>query len=198
MIPTLAVLSQALRTALFAGGVVLAAVAALDWAVRTRRITPFGGVSRFVRSRVDPRLAGIERLVLRSGGHGSTTPWWGLLAYVVLALLILALVDLVVGLVADATVAASAGPAGLLWLAVHWTFGFLILALLVRVISSWIPALARSRWARWSHPATEWMLRPLRQLLPAVGPLDVSPIVAYFGLTFVRYLVETVLRRVIQ
>lgn len=193
MLLTLAVLSQALRTALFAGGIAAVAVAALDWAVRTRRITPFTGISRFMRSRVDPRLTGIERLVLRAGGHQSATPWWAVLAYVVIALLVLAFVDLATGLVFDATRAMAGGLAGLLWLVVHWGFGFLILALLVRVIASWIPRLAVSRWASWSYRATEWMLRPLRRVLPALGPVDISPIVAYFGLTFARYLVETVL-----
>lgn len=193
MLYALAVLSQLLRTALLAGGVVLAAVAAVDWSVRTRRISPFNGVSRFMRARVDPRLAGIERLVLRGGGRPAATPWWGLFAYLLLALALLALVDVAIGAAADAERARAAGLPGLLWLAVHWSFGFLIVALLVRVVSSWIPPLARSRLGWWSHRATEWMLRPLRRVLPVLGPIDISPVVAYFGLTFTRYLVETVL-----
>jgi YggT family protein len=193
MLSTLAALSQGLRTVLLAGGIVCVALAAVDWAVRVRRINPFNPAARFLRARIDPRLAGVERLVLRAGGHPSTTPWWAVVGYVVVALLLLALADLALSVVGDIQTALLGGLPGIVWLLVHWTFGFLILALIVRVLSTWIPPLAASRWARWSYGATDWMLRPLQRVLPALGPVDISPIVAYFGLTFVRWLVESVL-----
>jgi YggT family protein len=183
-----------LRTALLAGAVVAAAVAAADWAVRTRRISPFNGIARFMRGRVEPRLAGVERQVLRAGGRPSATPWWALLAYVVLALLLLAVFDLLVSLIADLAGALAAGPAGILLLLVHWTFGFLSIALIVRVLSTWFPRLAVSRWTSWSYGATEWLLRPLRAVLPPFGPLDISPIVAYFALWVIQMVVESLVR----
>jgi YggT family protein len=192
-IDTLAALTAALRIALLIGGGVLVAIAALDWGVRTRRINPFSGVARFMRGRVEPRLAGIERQVMRAGGHQSTTPWWALVAYVVCGALLLAGADLLTSLVRDALVAASMGGAGLLLLAVRWFFGFLQFALLVRVIASWFPSLARRRWVSWSTGATEWMLRPLRRLVPAMGVIDITPIVAYFALWLVEKLVTSVL-----
>lgn len=191
----LSALTLILRSALLAGALVLAGVAAVDWAVRTRRINPFNGVARFMRARVDPRLAGIERQVTRVGAHPAATPWWALLAYIVFALLLIAGVDMLAGLVRDAAMASSAGPAGILRLVVGWAFGFLRFALLVRVLSSWIPRLAGSPWVRWSFGATEWMLRPLRRVIPTLGPVDLSPLVAYFGLQVVQWLVETVLLR---
>jgi uncharacterized protein YggT (Ycf19 family) len=147
-----------------------------------------------MRGRVEPRLAGVERQVVRAGGRPSTTPWWALLAYVVIALLLLAAVDLIVSLVADLVVAMTAGPVGLLLLLIHWTFGFLSVALMVRVLSSWFPRLATSRWTSWSYGATEWMLRPLRALLPPFGPVDISPIVAYFALWVLQMIIESGLR----
>ena len=191
----LSALTLILRSALLAGGLVLAGVAAVDWAVRTRRINPFNGVARFMRARVEPRLAGIERQVTRVGAHPAATPWWALLAYIVFALLLIAGVDMLAGLVRDAAMASSAGPAGILRLVVGWAFGFLRFALLVRVLSSWIPRLAGSPWVRWSFGATEWMLRPLRRVIPTLGPVDLSPLVAYFGLQVVQWLVESVLLR---
>ena len=191
----LSALTLILRSALLAGALVLAGVAAVDWAVRTRRINPFNGVARFMRARVEPRLAGIERQVTRVGAHPAATPWWALLAYIVFALLLIAGVDMLAGLVRDAAMASSAGPAGILRLVVGWAFGFLRFALLVRVLSSWIPRLAGSPWVRWSFGATEWMLRPLRRVIPTLGPVDLSPLVAYFGLQVVQWLVESVLLR---
>ena len=184
----LAQFSGLLRTALLAGGVALALVASADWAVRTRRLNPFGGVARFLRTNVDPRLAGVERQVLRAGGHPSQTPWWALVGYVVVAALILAAFDMLLGLLAQAYQATSLGGMGMLMLIVRWTFGFLRFAVLVRVIGSWFPRAAASRWLRWSFGATEWLLRPLRGRIPSIGVIDITPIVAYFGLQVVEWL----------
>jgi YggT family protein len=186
----LATVSTVLRSAFLAGAVVLAAVAAADWAARTRRLNPFGAMSRFLRARVDPRLVGVERQVLRAGGRPSTTPWWALLVYILVALLVIAAVDMIGALLLQVELAARLGGVGILRLVVHWTFGFLQLALLVRVIASWLPRLAASRWVRWSYGATEWMLRPLRRLVPTLGVMDITPIVAYFALWLVQSLVE--------
>ena len=189
----LALVSDALRPLLLAGGIALAGVAAVDWAVRTRRINPFSGVARFMRARVDPRLTGVERQVARVGGHPASTPWWALVVYVVVAALLLAALDMIASLIREAIVASSMGSAGLLFLVVRWIFAFLRLALLVRIIASWFPRFAMSRWVAWSVGATEWMLRPLRRIVPTLGVMDITPIVAYFALQIVQWLVETVL-----
>jgi YggT family protein len=189
----IATLITILRTVFLVGGVVLAAVAVADWAVRTRRLNPFGSVARFLRARVDPSLAGVERRVLRAGGRPTATPLWALMLYVIGAMLVLAALDMIGRLVRDAAFATSVGAGGLLLLVVRWTFGFLTFALLVRVITSWIPTLGASRWIRWSYGATEWMLRPLRALIPSLGVIDITPIVAYFALQLLQYLVETIL-----
>lgn len=196
MIPALTViaaLSAFLRSALLAGGIVIAAIATADWAVRTRRLSPFSGVARLMRGSIEPRLMGIERQVVRAGGHPSATPWWALVAYVVLASLLLAGLDMLVGLVRDVLVASSGGGAGLVALLIHWTFSFLRLALLVRVLGSWFPRAAGSRWFRWSYGATEWMLRPLRRVIPSIGMMDITPIAAYFLLQIAEGLVSRLL-----
>jgi YggT family protein len=182
-----------LRLAFLAGGVVLATVAAADWAVRTRRLNPFGSVARFLRARVDPRLTGIERQVLRAGGRPTATPLWALMAYVIVAMLVLAGLEMLASLLTQAMIATTGGAGVLLLLVVRWTFGFFTFALLVRVISSWVPSLGASRWLRWSYGATEWMLRPLRGLIPSVGVIDITPIVAYIALIVLRWAVESIL-----
>ena len=192
LLGAVATISAFLRIAFLAGGVVLATVAAADWAVRTRRLNPFGSVARFLRARVDPQLTGIERQVLRAGGRPTATPLWALMAYVIAAMLVLAGLDVLSRLLIEAAAATTSGGEMLL-VAVKWTFGFLTFALLVRVISSWVPSLGASRWLRWSYGATEWMLRPLRGLIPSLGVIDITPIVAYFALQLLQYLVETIL-----
>ena len=192
-IATLTLVSSTLRTLVLAGGLVFAGVALGDWAVRTRRISPFSGVARFMRMRVEPRIAGIERQVARAGGHHSSTPWWALVVYIVAALLLLAAFDLLISLLDEVMVASSLGAGGVLLLLVRWTFAFLRFALLVRIIASWLPGLSGRRWISWSFGATEWMLRPLRRVIPSIGVIDITPIVAYFALRVAQWLVETVL-----
>jgi YggT family protein len=192
MISTLAALAaftSVLRSVLLAGGIALAAVATMDWAARTRRLNPFSAPSRFLRTHVDPRLVGIERQVVRAGGHPSSAPMWALVAYVVIGALLLAAVDLVSGLVRELLFATEGGAMGFVVLAIRWTFEFLRMALLVRVLGSWFPRLAYSRWLRWSFGATEWMLRPLRRVVPALGVMDITPILAFFLLQFAEGLI---------
>jgi YggT family protein len=189
----LGLVSYVIRVALLAIGLLLAVIAALDWAARTRRLNPFGAIARFTRNHVDPRLAGVERQVVRMGGQLSATPWWALLAYVVCAALAIALVDAAIGLVLDARLALGRGAPGVLLLLVRWTFAFLKIALIVRVVVSWLPRLAYSRWLSWSFGATDWMLRPLRRVVPSLGVIDITPLVAYFGLVIVEWLVMSIL-----
>ena len=189
----LGVVTDTLRTILLVGGGAFAILVVIDWAVRTRRVNPFSGVARFMRTHVDPRFAAVERTVARAGGHPSATPWWALVAYVVCAALLLAAVDLLSTLLRQALAATSMGSIGLVLLIVRWTFGFLLFALLVRVIASWFPSLAARRWIAWSFGATEWMLRPLRRIIPTMGVMDITPIVAYFALQIAQWLVESVL-----
>jgi YggT family protein len=175
----LRVISLGLRYALFVAAVIAAVVAAIDWAVRTRRINPFGGTARFFRRTVDPLMVPIERRVVRAGGRPSSAPLWALGVVVVGGLLLITFLDVVTRQLAVAFSAFTAGPRGVLMLLVGWTFALLRIALIVRVISSWVGVSPYSKWVRWTYGLTEWMLAPLRRVIPLLGGIDVTPIVAY-------------------
>jgi YggT family protein len=175
----LRVASEILRPALFVVAVVFGVVAVVDWAVRTRRLNPFGGIARFFRRSVDPLMVPIERRVVRAGGRPSSAPLWALVAVVVGGLLLLAILDFVIGQMALAGSAFAMGPRAVLIVVVRWAFAFLRFALIVRVISSWVRVSPYSRWIWWSYRTTEWMLAPLRRVIPLLGGIDVTPIVAY-------------------
>jgi YggT family protein len=175
----LRVVSDVLRYALFAAAVVMAVVATIDWAVRTRRLNPFGPIARFFRRTVDPLMVPIEKRVVRAGGRPSSAPFWALGVVVVGGLLLIWLFDVVARQLAFAASAASTGPRSVLALVVGWTFALLRIALIVRVISSWIRVSPYSPWIRWSYGLTEWMLAPLRRVIPLLGAIDVTPIIAY-------------------
>jgi YggT family protein len=177
---------QVLKTVLLWIAVVLAAICALDWAVRTRKISPFNAIARFCRSTVDPLIAPIERKVVRAGGTPASAPLWALAAVVVGGILLLSFFDVLRTQVVLSSLAAQNGSAGIFHLLVSWTFWILKAALIVRVISSWLPISPYSGWIRWSYALSEPILAPLRRIVPNLGGLDITPILAYFLLNIIE------------
>lgn len=177
------------RVVLFWLAVIVALIAALDWLVRTRRVQPFGALARFCRRYIDPLLAPIERRVVRRGGLPSSAPWWALGVVVVGGLLLLALLEFLGRLFLQvAWGASSPGRFGLML--VSWTFTVLRIALIVRVISSWFQMSPWSKWIRWSFVLTEWMLAPLRRVVPTFGPVDITPMVAFILLLILQSVLQ--------
>src|SRR3954466_14576940 len=127
-----------LRTALLSIAVVFGLICVLDWAVRTRKISPFNAIARFCRSTIDPFIAPVERRVVRAGGTPASAPLWALVAVVVGGILLLTLLDVIRLEIARSIIASQSGSAGIFRLLVSWTFTILKLALVVRVISSWL------------------------------------------------------------
>jgi len=180
---------QLVRIGLLYGGVAVAAICAVDWAVRTRRINPFSKVARFFRGSIDPMMLPVERVVVRAGGTPSAASWWTLVAFALFGILLVSVLNFVGGILYQMVAMASL-PANEAWrIPVGWLFDILRLALLVRVLSSWFPSWEYSKWIRWSYVLTDWMIRPLQRLVPRIGMFDISPIVAWLLLTLAEKVV---------
>ena len=176
----------AVRFVVLAAAAVFAVFCLIDWLVRTRRVNLFGSLARFARSKIDPVLEPIERKVVRAGGNPVSAPLWALAAVVVGGILLISVLDFIRAEAIGLALATRSGPAGLFKLFVAWTFDFLRIALLVRVVSSWLPVSPYSPWIRWSYVVSEPILRPLRQVIPSMGPIDITPIIAYFLIGFLQ------------
>ncbi|MFI5233845.1 MAG: YggT family protein, partial [Gemmatimonadales bacterium] len=176
----------AFRIVLLASAAVLTAVCTLDWMVRTRRLSPFGPVARFMRSSVDPLLKPLERRVVRSGGLPSSAPWWALATVVVAGIVLLSLLAFLRSQVAFLYLSLTSGPAGIIRLLITWAFAVAQVALIVRVLHSWFPVRPGAWWWRWSYAITEPMLKPLRRVIPMIAMIDITPIIAWFGLVIVQ------------
>src|ERR1700720_4169032 len=111
-----------LRTALLSIAVAFGAICLLDWAVRTRKISPFNAVARFCRSTVDPFISPIERRVVRAGGTPASAPLWALAAVVIGGIVLLTLLDVIKLEVVKSIIASQEGAAGIFHLLVSWTF----------------------------------------------------------------------------
>ena len=170
------------RQVFLVAAVGVAAVCTFDWAVRTRRINPFNRGALFFRRRIEPLMVPVERAVVRRGGLPQHAPWWTLAAIVVGGIVFISLLQFIGSLLAQ-VMFGIASPGRLPLLLVSWAFSFLRVALLVRVLSSWLPVSPYSKWIRWSFVTTQWLIAPLQRIVPRLGMFDITPLVAWLLLS---------------
>jgi YggT family protein len=154
------------------------AICLVDWAIRARHISPFHPVARFFRRWVDPLLKPMETMIVRRGGLPQQAPFYAFMVIIVGGIAVLWLMRFVVALIFRVRVGVSSpGQFGLMM--IGWALNFLVFALIVRVISSFLPISPFSKWVRWAYVSTEWFMAPLRRIIPPFGQIDFSPLVAY-------------------
>lgn len=76
---------------------------------------------------------------------------------------------------------------------IDWVFFIYMMMLFIRIFSSWVPEFQHYTIFRFVSFYTEPYLNFFRQFVPAVGMIDISPIVAFFTL----YLIEQVVKGMI-
>jgi YggT family protein len=82
--------------------------------------------------------------------------------------------------------AAEAGPRGITRLVVYYATQLILFALLARVIGSWFGVGRYNRWMRPMYVLTDWIVEPLRRIIPPLGIVDITPLVAWFLLLLLR------------
>jgi YggT family protein len=161
-------------------------VAVTYWAVRSRRINPFGAWPRFTRRISEPILLPLERRVIRAGGSPQDASFWLLGLVIVAGLLLLSLVHWLIGMTATMAALTYAGPRAWLRFVLGGVFTLLMAAIFIRVIASWLGLSPYSRWIRPVMLLSDWLIEPIRRILPPFGMLDFSPMVAWLVLWVVR------------
>jgi len=75
------------------------------------------------------------------------------------------------------------------------TTGFQLytMLLIIAILSSWFPQFHHLRIIQFVHWATEPYLRLFRKIIPPIGMLDLSPLVAFFALGILRSIILRVL-----
>ena len=182
----LANLDAVVRTLVIVALAYASIVALTSWAVRTRRISPFGVWPRMARRLSDPVLLRLERRVIAAGGSPQTAPLWLVGLVIAGGLLLISLTQWLIGVAAGVAMAIRSGPQIWLRLLVSAVFTILMTALLIRVIASWFGIGPYNRWMRPIVVLTGWLIDPIRRIMPPFGMIDFSPMVAWLVLYVVR------------
>lgn len=165
--------------AAFAGS---ALVAFASWLVRTRRISPFGAPGRVLRAASDPLIRPVETRLVRAGGNPVHAGWWLVVGVAAAGVAVLAAWNWLAGVAYGVTAAFSAGPRYAIAVVVQLAYKIVVAALVVRVLASWFGYHRYTRWLRPAYALTDWVVEPIRRVLPAMGALDWSPLAAWLVL----------------
>jgi YggT family protein len=184
--PFLAVLYLAVRTLVVAALLFASVVALTHWAVRSKRLNAFGRWPRFVRRVSDPVLQPVEQRILRAGGNPQNAPLWLLGIVIAGGLILMSLTAWLIEAVVRVQWMAQSGPRMWIESLVGLLFTILMAAILIRVIGSWLGIGPYRKWMRPFYLATDWLIDPIRRILPPLGMIDFSPMVAWLVLYVVR------------
>ena len=185
-------LQLALRYVVFAAFAASALVALASWLVRTRRISPFGALGRTLRSASDPLIRPVETRLVRAGGNPAHAGWWLVVAVAAAGVLLVTLGNWLVETAYGVAAAFSAGPRAAIALALVVAYKIIVVALVVRVLASWLGYFRYSRWLRPAYALTDWVVEPIRRVLPPTGGLDWSPLAAWLALWVMQRLLLTI------
>jgi YggT family protein len=142
----------------------------------------------------DPLLKPLQRRLMRAGANPVDAPLWLLGAVAVAGLLAVGVVRWISGTIDLVHSMRGAGAGAWIVLIIDAGISFLITALLIRVIGSWLGAGRYNKLMRPVYFLTDWLVEPIARRLPLMGRIDLSPLVAYVVLLLLRSLLASALR----
>lgn len=168
--------------------IVSALVALASWLVRTRRVSPFGFLGRLLRAVSDPVIRPVETRLVRAGGNPVHAGWWLVVGVTAVGIVVLAAWNWVVEVVFGAIGAFSGGPRAVAALVIVLAYRIVVAALVLRVLGSWFGYHRYTRWLRPAYALTDWVVEPIRRVLPPFGALDWSPLAAWIVLKLLEWI----------
>lgn len=66
--------------------------------------------------------------------------------------------------------------------------------LLIRVLGSWFPRFSQSQAMRFIAFYTDPYLNIFRRIIPPIGMMDISPMIAFFALQMIQWILFSILR----
>ncbi len=172
-----------IRTAVILLAVAAALLVILRAIFDYSEVNPFTWHARNVRRATDPVLLP-ARAVLRGFRLDPKVAPLIVLIFLLVAGIVLvqtagAVLNTIAGVFFATTSHRSNAMIGIVGYVLFGLLGLYTLAILVRIIFSWVGASYANRFFRLLVKITEPLLAPLRRMVPLVGMFDISPIVAY-------------------
>lgn len=150
----------------------------------------YNPISQFVVKATSPLLHPLRRIIPALGGMDVAA----LVLIVLLYMLEMALLGIISGVGAMPPVTLLLTTVyGLLMLATKFYFWLLLLS----VVLSWVAPGSNAPASILVYQLTEPVLAPCRKLLPAMGGLDLSPIIAFLGINIFQILLQHAFARVL-
>jgi len=165
-----------------------ALVAFGSWLVRTRRISPFSAFGRSLRTMTDAIVRPVERRLVRWGGNPVNAGWWLVVAVAAAGVVFISLMGWAVDAFPAAASQVAGGPADSLRLIIEIAYKIVFYAIIVRVVASWLGYFQYTRWLRPVYAITDWIVLPMRRVIPPIGMIDLSPFAALIALWLLRWI----------
>ena len=184
---------ETFRLVVFAVCSYAAVVATGSWLVRAKRLNPFGKPARAIRIVSDPILKPIETWLLKKGGNPQNASQWLLGGAVVGGIVSISLFEWLARQMVMVGAVSSSGPGGIARVVIFYAGQAFTVSIFIRVIGSWFGAGRYNPLMRTFYFLTDWIVEPIRRRIPPMGMIDLSPIIAYFG---IQFLVTALLRSI--
>jgi len=190
------------RTFLFVNWAITAVIVAIILLMIFRMIAnwadlnPFAWSSLTIRRLTDPFIGPVRRALVRFGIDPKYSPLVVILITILLGWFVLQLVQTLATTFAGLFTSIQRGALGsALGFILYGLISIYILLIFVRIIFSLAMVSYSNRLMRFLVNITEPLLGPLRRIVPPVGAMDISPIVAFLILwLFQQAIVGTLLR----
>lgn len=174
------------RTVLFFSWVIQVSIAVIILLMILRLIgdaadlNPFGWASRTLRRLSDGFVMPVRGTLREVGVAPKFAPLVVILISILLGYFIYRLVE-TVGMTLDGAISSARSGAffGVLGYVLYGLLSIYSLLIFVRIIFSWGMVSYRNRVMRFLVDVTEPLLAPLRRIIPPLGRMDISPIVAF-------------------
>jgi len=146
-------------------------------------VNPFTWHARQVRRATDPVITPVRAMLMAFRLDPKVAPFIVIVLMIVVGFLIVqiagTLLNTLAGIVYAVTTRKLGAPAGIAGYLLFGALGLYTLAIMVRIVLSWLGYGYGHPLMRFLIRITEPLLGPLRRKLPTVGMFDVSPIVAF-------------------
>ena len=171
----------------FANMAVVAAIVAIivlllvRLALNYADLNPFSRPVLTVRNLTDPFLSPVRRALMGFGFSPNMAPLVAILIAILVGWLALQLTEAIVLTLAGVVNSLRAGrPVRLIGHLLYGALSVYGLLIFIRIIFSWGQVSYGNRVMRFLVRATDPLLVPLRRMIPPLGFMDISPIVAFF------------------